>query len=546
MLKFSLWKILLILMPCLWGIYSFSPHFFYSQVEKYNDLKKSGLVETQKPLLESQLWYDWAPSDLVNLGLDLRGGAHVLVEVNLEDVYSERLQNFWPEIRKNLRAIRNEVGSFSQEVSALNDSLIITISKKEGIEKAISFLNKELSSKNSILEILRFENNKIKVSFDEQQKRKIDNQTMDQSLEIIRRRVDEAGTREPTIQKQGSRRILIQVPGLGSAEELLQLIGRTAKLTFHPVIKNSVSCEKKPGITSIIVENFDDIDNCLELEKKFVVSGSQLTNAQPSFDQNNRPAVSFQFNPVGGRKFGEYTKNNIGNPFAIVLDKQVISAPVIQSYIPGGAGIITGNFSVDESNRLAILLRAGALPASIQVLEQRTVGPELGADSIKSGKIAAIIAGILVLLFMIASYGLFGLFANVGLIFNIALIFSIMAYFAATLTLPGIAGIVLTIGMAVDANVLIFERIKEEIKTNKSLYRAIELGYEKALTSIIDANVTTFIAAVILFSLGSGPIKGFSVTLGIGIMTSVFTAVYLTRLLISIYFGFKKPKILNL
>ena len=546
MLKFPLWKILLILMPCLWGIYSFSPHFFYSQVEKYNDLKKSGLVETQKPLLESQLWYDWAPSDLVNLGLDLRGGAHVLVEVNLEDVYSERLQNFWPEIRKNLRAIRNEVGSFSQEVSALNDSLIITISKKGGIEKAISFLNKELSSKNSILEILRFENNKIKVSFDEQQKRKIDNQTMDQSLEIIRRRVDEAGTREPTIQKQGSRRILIQVPGLGSAEELLQLIGRTAKLTFHPVIKNSVSCEKKPGITSIIVENFDDIDNCLELEKKFVVSGSQLTNAQPSFDQNNRPAVSFQFNPVGGRKFGEYTKNNIGNPFAIVLDKQVISAPIIQSYIPGGAGIITGNFSVDESNRLAILLRAGALPAAIQVLEQRTVGPELGADSIKSGKIAAIIAGILVLLFMIASYGLFGLFANVGLIFNIALIFSIMAYFAATLTLPGIAGIVLTIGMAVDANVLIFERIKEEIKTNKSLYRAIELGYEKALTSIIDANVTTFIAAVILFSLGSGPIKGFSVTLGIGIMTSVFTAVYLTRLLISIYFGFKKPKILNL
>ena len=546
MLKFPLWKILFILIPCLWGIYSFSPHFFYSQVEKYNDLKKSGLLETQKPLLESQLWYDWAPSDLVNLGLDLRGGAHVLVEVNLEDVYSERLQNFWPEIRKNLRAIRNEVGSFSQEVSALNDSLIITISKKEGIEKAISFLNKELSSKNSILEILRFENNKIKVSFDEQQKRKIDNQTMDQSLEIIRRRVDEAGTREPTIQKQGSRRILIQVPGLGSAEELLQLIGRTAKLTFHPVIKNSVSCEKKPVITSIIVENFDDKNNCLELEKKFVVSGSQLTNAQPSFDQNNRPAVSFQFNPVGGRKFGEYTKNNIGNPFAIVLDKQVISAPIIQSYIPGGAGIITGNFSVDESNRLSILLRAGALPAAIQVLEQRTVGPELGADSIKSGKIAAIIAGILVLLFMMASYGLFGLFANVGLIFNIALIFSIMAYFSATLTLPGIAGIVLTIGMAVDANVLIFERIKEEIKTNKSLYRAIELGYEKALTSIIDANVTTFIAAVILFSLGSGPIKGFSVTLGIGIMTSVFTAVYLTRLLISIYFGFKKPKILNL
>ena len=307
-----------------------------------------------------------------------------------------------------------------------------------------------------------------------------------------------------------------------------------------------MSCNKKSTSRTIIIQNLDDINNCLELEKKFVVSGSQLTNAQPSFDQNNSPAVSFQFNPVGGRKFGEYTKKNVGNPFAIVLDKQVISAPIIQSHIPGGAGIITGNFSVDESNRLAILLRAGALPAAIKVLEQRTVGPELGADSIKSGKAASVIAGILVLLFMFLSYGLFGLFANVGLIFNIALIFSIMAYFSATLTLPGIAGIVLTIGMAVDANVLIFERIKEEIKINKSLYRAIELGYEKALTSIIDANVTTFIAAIILFTLGSGPIKGFSVTLGIGIVTSVFTAVYLTRLLISIYFGLKKPKDLKL
>ena len=280
----------------------------------------------------------------------------------------------------------------------------------------------------------------------------------------------------------------------------------------------------------------------MSLQKKSVVSGSELTNAQPSFDQNNRPAVSFQFNPVGGRKFGEYTKENIGNPFAIVLDSEVISAPVIQSHIPGGAGIITGSFTVDESNRLAILLRAGALPASIRVLEQRTVGPELGADSIKSGKIAAIIAGSLILLFMALTYGLFGLFANIGLIINIALIFSIMATMSATLTLPGIAGIVLTIGMAVDANVLIFERIKEELQVNKSIFRAIELGYEKALTSIIDANVTTFIAAIILFTLGSGPIRGFSVTLGIGIITSVFTAVFLTRLIVSLYIGFARPK----
>ena len=546
MLKFPLWKILFIMIPCIWGIYNFIPHFFYSQVEKYNDLRKSELVDNQVSHSEKKLWYEWAPSNLVNLGLDLRGGAHVLVEVNLEDVYSERIQNFWPEIRNTLRTLRKEIGSFTQIISPEGDSLIIKFNKKSKINDAISILSNEITSNKNILKLSIFEENSIKVSFYDQEKNKIDNQTMEQSLEIIRRRVDEAGTREPTIQKQGNRRILIQVPGLGSAEELLQLIGKTAKLTFHPVIKDSVYCEKKSTSRTIIVSNMEDINNCLELEKKFVVSGSQLTNAQPSFDQNNRPAVSFQFNPVGGRKFGEYTKNNIGNPFAIVLDDQVISAPIIQSHIPGGAGIITGNFSVDESNRLAILLRAGALPASIKVLEQRTVGPELGADSIKSGKAASVIAGILVLLFMFLSYGLFGLFANVGLIFNIALIFSIMAYFSATLTLPGIAGIVLTIGMAVDANVLIFERIKEEIKINKSLYRAIELGYEKALTSIIDANVTTFIAAIILFTLGSGPIKGFSVTLGIGIVTSVFTAVYLTRLLISIYFGLKKPKDLKL
>ena len=544
MLRFPIWKIIIILLPCLWGVYSFSPHFFYSQVEKYNDLKKTEKFKTDNQHPEKLLWYDWAPSNLVNLGLDLRGGAHVLVEVNLEDVYSERLLNFWPEIRKTLRTIRGDVGSFTQNLSD-DDSLIIKISKKSGISDAISILSNQISQSNKVLNFSKFEENKIKVSFNQQEKNKIDKQTMDQSLEIIRRRVDEAGTREPTIQKQGDRRIVIQVPGLGSAEELLQLIGKTAKLTFHQVIKNNVSCEKKPSSRNIIVPNIDDINSCLELEKRFVVSGSQLTNAQPSFDQNNRPAVSFQFNPVGGRKFGDYTKNNIGNPFAIVLDNQVISAPIIQSHIPGGSGIITGDFTVEESNRLAILLRAGALPASIKVLEQRTVGPELGADSIQSGKIAAIISGLLVLFFMFFSYGLFGLFANIGLIFNISLIFSIMAYFSATLTLPGIAGIVLTIGMAVDANVLIFERIKEEIKTNKSLYRAIELGYEKALTSIIDANVTTFIAALILFVLGSGPIKGFSVTLGIGIVTSVFTAVYLTRLLISVYFNVTKPKVLN-
>ena len=536
----------MIFVPCLWGFYSVFPHFFYTQVEKYNDIQAQiilgQLSEGELSMEEKTSWYSWAPSRIVNLGLDLRGGAHVLVEVSLEEVYSDRLVSYWPQMRKHLRTIRNSVGSIKQVSGGINE-LLIRIGKSEGLTDAIDLLRTENKSfRPGLLEVSSIDERTIKISLGEAERKKIDKQTMEQSLEIVRRRVDEAGTREPTIQRQGERRILIQVPGLGSAEELLRLIGKTAKLTFHPVTSSNVSCDKKVNMQSIILPSIEDPAQCFSLEKKSVVSGSQLTNAQPSFDQNNRPAVSFQFNPVGGRKFGEYTKENIGNPFAIVLDGEVISAPIIQSHIPGGSGIITGSFTVDESNRLAILLRAGALPASIRVLEQRTVGPELGADSIESGKMAAIIAGILILMFMLLTYGLFGLFANVGLIANIALIFSIMAAMNATLTLPGIAGIVLTIGMAVDANVLIFERIKEELKVSKSIFRAIEMGYEKALTSIIDANVTTFIAALILFTLGSGPIRGFSVTLGIGIITSVFTAVFLTRLLVALYLDFARPK----
>ena len=546
MLRFPWWKILIIFIPCIWGFYSVIPHFFYSKVEKYNDIQAQielgQMSENELLIADTSTWYDWAPSRIVNLGLDLRGGAHVLVEVSLEEVYSERLVSYWPQMRKHLRTIRNSVGTIKQ-VSGGTNELLIRIGEKEGLEEAIALVRRESKSLGAgILEFSSKDEKTIKISLSEGERKKIDKQTMEQSLEIVRRRVDEAGTREPTIQRQGERRILIQVPGLGSAEELLRLIGKTAKLTFHPVISSNFSCSKKVNMNSIVLPSIENPAQCFSLEKKSVVTGAQLTNAQPSFDQNNRPAVSFQFNPVGGRKFGEYTKENVGNPFAIVLDSEVISAPVIQSHIPGGSGIITGSFTVDESNRLAILLRAGALPASIRVLEQRTVGPELGADSIRSGKIAAIIAGLLILIFMFLTYGLFGLFANIGLIVNIALIFSVMASMNATLTLPGIAGIVLTIGMAVDANVLIFERIKEELRVSKSIFRAIEMGYEKALTSIIDANVTTFIAALILFTLGSGPIRGFSVTLGIGIITSVFTAVFLTRLLVSLYVGFTKPK----
>ncbi|MEY8842587.1 protein translocase subunit SecD, partial [Cribrihabitans sp. XS_ASV171] len=273
-----------------------------------------------------------------------------------------------------------------------------------------------------------------------------------------------------------------------------------------------------------------------------VVTGEELVDAQPSFDQNGRPAVTFRFNTSGARKFGDYTRDNIGSPFAIVLDDEVISAPVIQSHIPGGSGIITGNFSVEESTDLAVLLRAGALPAGLDFLEERTIGPELGQDSIEAGRIATLVAFVAVLVYMALSYGLFGIFANIALMLNIGIIFGLLSLIGATLTLPGIAGIVLTVGMAVDANVLVFERIREELKTAKGPARAIELGYEKALSAILDANITTFITAVILFAMGSGPVRGFAITLGLGIVTSVFTAIFVTRLMIVMWFERRRPK----
>ena len=282
------------------------------------------------------------------------------------------------------------------------------------------------------------------------------------------------------------------------------------------------------------------------MERVPVVSGEDLTDAQPDFDENGLPAVSFRFNPTGARKFGDYTAENIGAPFAIVLDEEVISAPVIRQHIPGGSGIITGRFTVEESTNLAVLLRAGALPAGMVFLEERTVGPELGQDSIDAGKIACLVAGVAVLAFMILSYGLFGIFANIALIVNLLLIFGVLSILGATLTLPGIAGIVLTIGMAVDANVLVFERIREELKSSKGPSRAIELGYERALTAILDANITTLIAASILFILGSGPVRGFSVTLGIGVITSMFTAIFLTRLMIVLWYARRRPRTLKI
>jgi len=492
-------------------------------------------------------WPGILPATLVNLGLDLRGGAHLLAEVQVEDVYADRMNGLWPDVRNALREERETVGTIRRQ-DGPEAELRVRISQPEGMETALAAVRELAQPVVTLSGIaaqtieVTSQGSDIIVQLSEEEREATDERTLQQSLEIIRRRIDEVGTREPTIQRQGSDRILIQVPGIGSAEELKNLIGTTARLTFHPVVSATSDGEQSPGARNIIVPSLDEEGTFYILEKSPVVSGEDLVDAQPGFDQNGQPSVNFRFNPTGARKFGDYTLDNIGSPFAIVLDDEVITAPTIRDAIQSGSGQITGNFSVEGSTELAILLRAGALPAELTFLEERTIGPELGQDSIDAGRIACIVAFAAVLVFMALSYGWFGIIANIALILNVGMIFGLLSAIGATLTLPGIAGIVLTIGMAVDANVLVFERIREELKVAKGPARAIERGYEKALSAIIDANITTIIAALILWIMGSGPVRGFAITLGFGIITSVFTAIFVTRLIIIIWFERKRPK----
>ncbi|MEM6305619.1 MAG: protein translocase subunit SecD [Pseudomonadota bacterium] len=548
MLQIDLWKRILIVLTCATGLWLALPNAFYGPVEQHNDAVKAIEIGGSTAPLEAQraLWPEWMPSGLVNLGLDLRGGAHLLADVELEDVYEARMEATWPEVRDSLRSLTPV-----RRIESAPDVLRVRLQDPTVMPEALRLTRELARPVVSVTEVgatdidVSGADGVITVTLSDAEKQATDERTMQQSLEIIRRRIDEVGTREPTIQRQGAERILIQVPGIGSAGELKAIIGTTAQLTFNPVVSRGVDAGANPGLGNMVVPSIDEPGVFYTLESAPVVTGECLVDAQPSFDQNGAPAVSFRFNTTCARAFGDYTAENIGSPFAIVLDDEVISAPTIQSHIPGGSGIITGNFSVEESTNLAVLLRAGALPAELTFVEERTIGPELGQDSIDAGQIATVVAFIAVLVFMFLSYGLFGLFANAALIINIGLIFGLLSLIGATLTLPGIAGIVLTVGMAVDANVLIFERIREELKTAKGPARAIELGYEKALSAILDANITTFITAVILFAMGSGPVRGFAITLGLGILTSVFTAIFVTRLFIVIWFERRRPKMIE-
>tara|TARA_A100001037_G_scaffold109326_1_gene99532 strand:+ start:2159 stop:3538 length:1380 start_codon:yes stop_codon:yes gene_type:complete len=459
------------------------------------------------------------------------------------------MDDLYDEIRIELR--RNKI--LLSDISQSNNQLKITLSDDgfkgdllDIIESLSQNVRGQLGTGQLVdeLNIVEQIDGSILVSMTEEAESDLLRRSVDQSIEIIRRRIDELGTKEPTIQRQGDSRILIQVPGLDDPKRLKDLLGTTAKMTFHlidpfydggNVSRSSMQLKHANNESTYVVE------------RRSIIGGENLVDAQPGFDsQTNQPIVNFRFDGQGSRKFGKITTDNVGKLFAIVLDNEVISAPIINEPILGGSGMISGSFTVQEANDLAILLRAGALPAPLVILEERTVGPGLGADSIKSGQIASILGLLLVLIYMFASYGRFGIYSNISLLINLSLIVAVLSILQATLTLPGIAGIILTIGMAVDANVLIFERIREEISNNKSVINAIDNGYKRARTTILDANITTFIAAIILFQLGSGPIKGFSITLAIGIITSVFTAFTLTRFLVAMWIKRSNPKEINI
>ena len=550
MLQIDRWKRILIVGLTLLGLALAAPNLFYQRVELHNDavktIEKTG-VETPELIADRVGWPSWLPSGLVNLGLDLRGGAHLLGEVRVAEVYKSRMDGLWPEIRNALAAERQSIGSI-RRLPAEDGVLKLEIGNADQMQRAVEIVRgfsdpiTTLSGAGQQSLAILADGNTITVQLSDAEKEATDQRTVLQSLEIIRRRVDEVGTREPTIMQQGKDRILIQVPGIGSAEELKELIGTTAKLTFNSVVGVGSDPEARVAVGQIVVPSQEQEGLYYTLEESPVVTGDELVDAMPSTDQNGQPAVDFRFNPSGARKFGDYTAANVGQPFAIVLDNEVISAPNIRQAIRGGSGQISGAMDYDEANRLAVLLRAGALPAQMDFLEEKTIGPELGQDSIDAGRLSAMVATAAVVAYMIASYGLFGVFASISVIVNVILILGVMSVLGATMTLPGIAGIVLTVGTAVDANVIIFERIREELRAGKKVVRAINDGFNEAMSAIIDANVTTFIAAAVMFFMGSGPVKGFAVTMTIGLVTSVFTAIFLTRLMIVWWIERRKPQ----
>ena len=529
MLHFPRWKTVLILFTCLTGIAFAAPNLF----------SKESLEKLPT----------WLPHKQVHLGLDLQGGSHLLLKVSTDEIIKEILDSVRDDARQRLRKARIGYSGLNLQKNIVR----VRVRDIKDLDAAYAELRKMIQplagsvftgAGGADITVSKDASGAITLTPTQPAITARINSAMAAAIETIRRRIDELGTKEPTIQRQGADRILVQVPGLDNPEQLKTLIGKTAKLSFHAVhasvtARDARETTRPPGYT--IYPSEDGYAREYLLKDRAVVEGGDLVDSQPGFDQRtNEPIVSFRFNSKGARRFGKFTQNNVGRPFAIKLDKEVISAPNIREPILGGTGQISGSFTVESANNLAILLRSGALPATITIVEERTVGASLGADSIQSGARAAIIGLVAVIGFMLVAYGQFGFFSTAALAINLSLIIGALSILQATLTLPGIAGIVLTIGMAVDANVLIFERIREELRAGKSAINAIETGYKRALGTILDANITTFIAAFILFIMGSGPVRGFAVTLSIGIIMSVFTAFTVTRFMISLWLGDKR------
>jgi preprotein translocase subunit SecD len=511
MLYFTRWKALGIILTALVVCMCAVPNFF--------------------PEATVKQWPIWAQRRMV-LGLDLQGGAYVLLEVDSNYVKKERLDQVRDDVRRTLRDLK--IGYTGLAIR--NDTVEVHISRDTEQASALSKLRELSQPLGGVIRLTVTQaaiNERIR-------------QTIEQSMQIVERRVNQLGTVEPVIQRQGTDRILVQVPGLQDPTHLIELLGKTAKMEFRMVDTTVPPDQATQGS----LPPDDDLLMSASapkvpyvVKKQVLVSGGELSDAQPGFDQRSgEPIVSFKFNSTGSRKFAQATAENVGQPFAIVLDNEVISAPVIREPIPGGQGQISGNFTVQSANDLAVLLRAGALPAPLTPIEERTVGPGLGQDSIEKGELAAYVGSIMVVVFMLVTYRLFGVFANIAVTINVAMIFGLLSLLNATLTLPGIAGIVLTVGIAVDSNVLIYERIREELRGGRNAISAIDAGFKRALSTILDSNITTFIAAAVLFYIGTGPVRGFAVTLGIGIITTVFTAFTLTRLIVAGWVRWKRPQ----
>jgi preprotein translocase subunit SecD len=499
---------------------------------------------------------DWYANGVINLGLDLRGGAHLLFDVDVRGVVRQRLTDLSDSMRAELRKQQLQV----RDITSDGTSLAVTL--REGADAAkVAQVIRDIEP--GALDVTTVSPATLRVTYSQQELIQRRKQVLDQSIEVVRKRVDETGTKEPTIQRQGDERILVQVPGVENPDDLIKLISTTARMEFRlegvgatilrptregwdqvfPSLPPNVQQDKdKAKIAEEICRR--QASACTPVSRRVVVSGEELTDAQATFDQQtNRPIVSFRFTTSGGRAFCRATTDNVGKPLAIVLDERVISAPVIQSAICGGSGIITGSFTTQQTAELALQLRSGALPATLTVIERRTVGADLGADAIRAGTIAAIVGTALVVFFMFLAYGpIFGGFANLAMAVNLLMVFAGMSVLGASLTLPGIAGLVLTVGMAVDSNVLIYERVREEQALGRPPISALTAGYERAMSAIIDANLTTLIAGVLMFGFGSGPIKGFATTLSLGLLTSMFSSTIFTRMVLGLWLRWRRPR----